>query len=60
MWISSEFTNLITTQRGYQANSRIITVSDTLLEELINLKEIIDMKRYLWRIITSIPCNNSP
>ena len=38
MWISSEFTNLITTQRGYQANSRIITVSDTLLEELINLK----------------------
>ena len=36
--LSSEFTNLITTQRGYQANSRIITVSDTLLEELINLK----------------------
>jgi len=29
---------MITTQRGYQANSRIITVSDTLLEELINLK----------------------
>ena len=36
--LSSEFTTLITTQRGYQANSRIITVSDTLLEELINLK----------------------
>ena len=36
--LTSEFTNLITTQRGYQANSRIITVSDTLLEELINLK----------------------
>ena len=36
--LSSEFTNMITTQRGYQANSRIITVSDTLLEELINLK----------------------
>ncbi|HAF26104.1 MAG TPA: flagellar basal body rod protein FlgG, partial [Lachnospiraceae bacterium] len=25
-------------QRGFQANSRIITVSDTLLEELVNLK----------------------
>ncbi len=36
--LSSEFTSMITTQRGFQANSRIITVSDTLLEELINLK----------------------
>ncbi|WP_051638603.1 flagellar hook-basal body complex protein [Butyrivibrio sp. NC2002] len=36
--LSSEFTNMITTQRGFQANSRIITVSDTLLEELTNLK----------------------
>ena len=36
--LSSEFTDMITTQRGFQANSRIITVSDTLLEELINLK----------------------
>lgn len=36
--LSSEFTHMITTQRGFQANSRIITVSDTLLEELINLK----------------------
>ena len=36
--LSSEFTNMITTQRGFQANSRIITTSDTLLEELINLK----------------------
>ena len=36
--LSSEFTEMITTQRGFQANSRIITVSDTLLEELINLK----------------------
>lgn len=36
--LSSEFTELITTQRGFQANSRIITVSDTLLEELVNLK----------------------
>ncbi len=36
--LAAEFTDMITTQRGYQANSRIITVSDTLLEELINLK----------------------
>ncbi len=36
--LSSEFTHMITTQRGFQANSRIITVSDTLLEELVNLK----------------------
>lgn len=36
--LSAEFTEMITTQRGFQANSRIITTSDTLLEELINLK----------------------
>ena len=36
--LSSEFTEMITTQRGFQANSRIITVSDTMLEELVNLK----------------------
>ncbi len=36
--LSGEFTTMITTQRGFQANSRIITVSDTLLEELVNLK----------------------
>ena len=36
--LSAEFTSMITTQRGFQANSRIITVSDTLLEELTNLK----------------------
>lgn len=36
--LSSEFADMITTQRGFQANSRIITVSDTMLEELINLK----------------------
>ena len=36
--LSAEFTQMITTQRGFQANSRIITTSDTLLEELINLK----------------------
>lgn len=36
--LSAEFTEMITTQRGFQANSRIITVSDTMLEELTNLK----------------------
>ncbi|MBQ3104612.1 MAG: flagellar hook-basal body complex protein [Lachnospiraceae bacterium] len=36
--LAAEFTEMITTQRGFQANSRIITVSDTLLEELVNLK----------------------
>ena len=36
--LAGEFTEMITTQRGFQANSRIITVSDTLLEELVNLK----------------------
>lgn len=36
--LASEFTEMITTQRGFQANSRVITTSDTLLEELINLK----------------------
>lgn len=36
--LATEFTNMITTQRGFQANSRTITTSDTMLEELINLK----------------------
>ncbi len=36
--LAREFTEMIVTQRGYQANSRVITVSDTMLEELINLK----------------------
>ncbi len=36
--LSQEFTEMIVTQRGFQANSRIITVSDTLIEELVNLK----------------------
>lgn len=36
--LADQFTTMITTQRGYQANSRIITVSDSMLEELINLK----------------------
>jgi flagellar hook protein FlgE len=36
--LSKEFTSLIIAQRGFQANSRVITTSDTVLEELINLK----------------------
>ena len=36
--LSAQFTDMIITQRGFQANSRVITTSDTLLEELINLK----------------------
>lgn len=36
--LAQEFSDMIITQRGYQANSRIITVSDTMLEELVNLK----------------------
>jgi len=36
--LANEFTDMIVTQRGFQANSRIITVSDSMLEELVNLK----------------------
>jgi len=36
--IATEFTNMIISQRGYQANARIITTSDQMLEELVNLK----------------------
>lgn len=36
--LSQEMTDMITAQRGFQANSRVITVSDTLLQELIDLK----------------------
>lgn len=36
--LSQEMSDMITTQRGFQACSRLITVSDTMLEELINLK----------------------
>ena len=35
--LAGEFTDLITTQRGYQANARIITTSDSLLQELVQL-----------------------
>ena len=36
--LAQEFTNMIVAQRGFQANSRIITTSDELLQELVNLK----------------------
>ncbi len=36
--LANEFTDMIITQRGFQANSRVITTSDTMLEELVNLK----------------------
>jgi len=36
--LSREFSDMITTQRGFQANSRLITVSDEILQELVNLK----------------------
>ena len=36
--LASEFTSLITTQRAYQSNARIITTSDEMLQELVNLK----------------------
>jgi flagellar hook protein FlgE len=36
--LATEFVNLITCQRGYQANSRVITTTDQMLDELMNLK----------------------
>lgn len=36
--LSEEFTDMIVAQRGFQANSRIITTSDEILQELVNLK----------------------
>jgi flagellar hook protein FlgE len=36
--LASEFANMIITQRGYQANGRVVTTSDQMLEELVNLK----------------------
>ncbi len=38
MDLAQEFTEMILTQRGYQANSRVITTSDEMLQELVNLK----------------------
>lgn len=36
--LATEFANMIVYQRGYQANTRIVTVTDTMLEELVNMK----------------------
>ncbi len=36
--LAAEFTNLIVAQRGFQANSRVITTSDEILQDLVNLK----------------------
>ena len=36
--LSQEFTNMITTQRGFQSNARVITTSDEMLQELVNLR----------------------
>lgn len=36
--IAQEFSDMITTQRGFQANTRIITVTDEMLQELVNIK----------------------
>lgn len=36
--LTNEFANLITTQRSFEAGSRLITISDTILEDIVNLK----------------------
>ena len=36
--LATEISNMIMMQRGYQANTRIITVTDSMLEELVNIK----------------------
>ena len=36
--LAREFSEMITTQRGFQANSKIITVSDEILSDLVNMK----------------------
>ncbi|MGI6587741.1 MAG: flagellar hook-basal body complex protein [Peptococcia bacterium] len=36
--LTQEFVEMIVTQRGFQANSRVITTSDQILEELVNLR----------------------
>jgi len=37
--LSEQFTNMISTQRGFQANSRVVTTADEMLRELVNLKQ---------------------
>ncbi len=35
--LASEFTNMITAQRGFQANSRVISTGDQMLQDLVNM-----------------------
>jgi flagellar hook protein FlgE len=37
--LAQQFSDLITIQRSFQAGSRLITVSDTVLEDIVNLKQ---------------------
>ena len=37
--LAQEFSNLIIAQRGFQANSRVITASDEILQDLVNMKQ---------------------
>jgi flagellar hook protein FlgE len=37
--LTDQFANLITTQRSFQAASRLVTVSDSVLEDIVNLKQ---------------------
>ena len=39
--LANEFTNMITAQRGFQANSRVISTADEMLQTLVNLKQLI-------------------
>ncbi|MBX5444585.1 flagellar basal body rod C-terminal domain-containing protein, partial [Sphaerobacter sp.] len=36
--LAEEFTNMILAERGFQANSRVVTTSDEVLQDLVNLK----------------------
>jgi flagellar hook protein FlgE len=36
--LTSEFANMITAQRSFQANARVVTVSDSVLDDIVNLK----------------------
>ena len=36
--LATEFTNMISAQRGFQANSRVISTADDMLNDLVNLK----------------------
>ena len=37
--LATEFTNMIEAQRGFQANSRVITTADEMLQTLVNMKQ---------------------